>query len=95
MGFSDAGSRVGPVGCCACCVTHGVRRRRRRRMKKEWVWLDREDLKVLLRQPIITSYVHVNQACFPRAFAKCFDNHSSSNIVAFSFFAEDGMILAA
>eukprot|EP00983_Pelagomonas_calceolata_P074748 1152682-Pelagomonas_calceolata.AAC.1 len=31
--------------------------------KKKWVWLDREDLKLVLHQPIITSYVRVNRAC--------------------------------
>eukprot|EP00983_Pelagomonas_calceolata_P041226 1137973-Pelagomonas_calceolata.AAC.1 len=42
-------------------------------------------LEVVLRQPqaIITSYVCVNQASSPRAFAKSFDDHSSSNIVVF------------
>eukprot|EP00983_Pelagomonas_calceolata_P005166 168259-Pelagomonas_calceolata.AAC.1 len=42
-----------------------------------------EDVRVVLRQPITTPYVHVNQTCSPRAFAKRFDDHSSSNIVAF------------
>eukprot|EP00983_Pelagomonas_calceolata_P044097 1139155-Pelagomonas_calceolata.AAC.2 len=56
-------------------------------------WKDaRGDLKIMLRQPIFTSYVHVNQACSPRAFAKSFDDHSSSNIVAFKFHAGDDMI---
>eukprot|EP00983_Pelagomonas_calceolata_P128314 1161499-Pelagomonas_calceolata.AAC.11 len=40
-------------------------------------------------------YVHVKQACSPRAFAKSLDDHSSSNIVAFSLHAGDDMILAA
>eukprot|EP00983_Pelagomonas_calceolata_P037937 1136610-Pelagomonas_calceolata.AAC.1 len=43
----------------------------------------KRDLSVVLFQPIITSYVRVNQACFRRAFAKRFDDNSSSNIVAF------------
>eukprot|EP00983_Pelagomonas_calceolata_P041924 1138261-Pelagomonas_calceolata.AAC.2 len=39
MGLPNAGSCVGPVGCCACCVTHGVRKSRK---KKEWAWQYRE-----------------------------------------------------
>eukprot|EP00983_Pelagomonas_calceolata_P083938 1156258-Pelagomonas_calceolata.AAC.3 len=54
-----------------------------------------KDLNVVLCQPIITPYVRVIQACFQRAFAKSFDDHYSSNIVAFSFHAGDYMILAA
>eukprot|EP00983_Pelagomonas_calceolata_P056315 1144543-Pelagomonas_calceolata.AAC.1 len=46
------------------------------------------DLEVVMRQPIITPSVHVNQACPPSAFAKSFDDHSSSNIVALSFMLE-------
>eukprot|EP00983_Pelagomonas_calceolata_P043826 1139054-Pelagomonas_calceolata.AAC.5 len=53
------------------------------------------DLEVVLRQSIIISYVHVSQACSPRALAKSFCNHSSSSILAFSFHAGDDMILAA
>eukprot|EP00983_Pelagomonas_calceolata_P077561 1153918-Pelagomonas_calceolata.AAC.3 len=58
------------------------------------------DLEVVLRQSIITSYVCVNQACSLRAFAKSFDDHSSSNFVAFNFHAgdhlhHDDIILAA
>eukprot|EP00983_Pelagomonas_calceolata_P077499 1153887-Pelagomonas_calceolata.AAC.1 len=70
---------------CVCCVTHGVSGWKKE--KKEWVWHYREDLEVALRQLTITPHVHVNQACPPRAFAKSFDNHSSSNIgVQFSGF---------
>eukprot|EP00983_Pelagomonas_calceolata_P079706 1154823-Pelagomonas_calceolata.AAC.2 len=39
------------------------------------------DLEVVLCQPIITPYVHVNQAYSPSAFAKNCGDHSSSNIV--------------
>eukprot|EP00983_Pelagomonas_calceolata_P054270 1143635-Pelagomonas_calceolata.AAC.1 len=53
------------------------------------------DLEIVMQQPIITSYVCVNQACSPRALAKGFDDHSSGNVVAFSFHAGDDMILAA
>eukprot|EP00983_Pelagomonas_calceolata_P044956 1139503-Pelagomonas_calceolata.AAC.4 len=52
----------------------------------------RGDLEIVLRQFIITSYVCVNQACSPRAFAKSLDDHSSSNNVAFSFHAGDDLI---
>eukprot|EP00983_Pelagomonas_calceolata_P047319 1140579-Pelagomonas_calceolata.AAC.3 len=41
------------------------------------------------------SYVRVNQACFLRAFAKSFDDHSSSNVVAFSFHVGIDMSLEA
>eukprot|EP00983_Pelagomonas_calceolata_P081165 1155454-Pelagomonas_calceolata.AAC.1 len=61
------------------------------------VCFDKEcrDLKVVLRQPITTPYVHVNQACSPRAFVRALNDHSSSNIVAFNFHAGDDMMLAA
>eukprot|EP00983_Pelagomonas_calceolata_P072701 1151829-Pelagomonas_calceolata.AAC.2 len=42
---------------------------------------------------IINSYVCANLASPPRAFAKSFENHSSSNIVAFSFQVGDDMII--
>eukprot|EP00983_Pelagomonas_calceolata_P062297 1147234-Pelagomonas_calceolata.AAC.1 len=67
----------------------------RRKKEKKWVWLDEEDLEVVLHQLIITPHVHVHQACPPGAFAKSFDDHSSSSIVVFSFHAGDDMILAA
>eukprot|EP00983_Pelagomonas_calceolata_P086344 1156740-Pelagomonas_calceolata.AAC.4 len=73
------------VGCHACCVAHGVSRDKKEKKRQ---------LEVVLRQPIITHYVHVNQACSPGAFAKSFDDHSS-NIVAFCFHAGDGVALAA
>eukprot|EP00983_Pelagomonas_calceolata_P011470 370569-Pelagomonas_calceolata.AAC.1 len=38
------------------------------------------DLKVVLGQPITAPYVRVSQTCSPKAFAKSFDDHSSSNI---------------
>eukprot|EP00983_Pelagomonas_calceolata_P041957 1138285-Pelagomonas_calceolata.AAC.1 len=41
-------------------------------------------LEVVLRQPVITPYVYVNQACPQKAFVKSFDDHSSSKIGAFS-----------
>eukprot|EP00983_Pelagomonas_calceolata_P072931 1151938-Pelagomonas_calceolata.AAC.3 len=53
------------------------------------------DLEVLLRQPIITPYVRVNQACSQRAFAKSSDDQPSSSIVESSFHAGDDVILAA
>eukprot|EP00983_Pelagomonas_calceolata_P062903 1147497-Pelagomonas_calceolata.AAC.6 len=43
----------------------------------------RSPRKISWKEPIITPYVHVNQACPQRALAKSFDDHSSSNIVAF------------
>eukprot|EP00983_Pelagomonas_calceolata_P079445 1154669-Pelagomonas_calceolata.AAC.1 len=52
-----------------------------------------KDLKSVLRKPITTSYVPIHQACPPRAFAKSFDDHSFSSIVAFGFHAGDGMRL--
>eukprot|EP00983_Pelagomonas_calceolata_P054991 1143925-Pelagomonas_calceolata.AAC.1 len=51
-----------------------------------------QDSKVVLRQPIITSYVCVNQACSLRTCIKSFDDLSSSNIVAYSLYAGDDMI---
>eukprot|EP00983_Pelagomonas_calceolata_P052914 1143067-Pelagomonas_calceolata.AAC.1 len=65
--------------------------------KKIWGYnsVGRMCKKFVLRRPIITSNVHVNQACSTRAFAKSFDDHSSSNIAAFNFHAGDDMILAA
>eukprot|EP00983_Pelagomonas_calceolata_P078297 1154220-Pelagomonas_calceolata.AAC.3 len=56
---------------------------------------EEKNLEVVLRQPIITSYVHVDQACFARAFAKSFCDHSSSSIMAFSLHVRDDAILAA
>eukprot|EP00983_Pelagomonas_calceolata_P046891 1140377-Pelagomonas_calceolata.AAC.13 len=58
-------------------------------------FLRKRDLKVVLRQPITTPYVHVYQACPPRAFVKSFDDRSSSNIVAISFHAGDDMTSTA
>eukprot|EP00983_Pelagomonas_calceolata_P036030 1127557-Pelagomonas_calceolata.AAC.1 len=83
--LSHAVSFAGPLraGCgVPCCVTHGVNREKKKKKKKmKWVWLDRGDLKVVLCQSVITPYVRVNQACSQRAFAKSFDDGSSSNIV--------------
>eukprot|EP00983_Pelagomonas_calceolata_P083909 1156254-Pelagomonas_calceolata.AAC.1 len=59
------------------------------------VFLGKRDLRVVLHQPITTPNVHVSQTCSPGAFAKSFDDHSSSNSVASSFQAGYDMILAA
>eukprot|EP00983_Pelagomonas_calceolata_P134955 1162109-Pelagomonas_calceolata.AAC.1 len=60
---------------CACCITHdGSNQYSIRTVRGESrslrQFLGNRDLKVVLCQPITTSYVHVCQACFPRAFAK-------------------------
>eukprot|EP00983_Pelagomonas_calceolata_P050711 1142096-Pelagomonas_calceolata.AAC.2 len=72
--------------CRACCVTQGVSRRMKER--KKWFW---HGIWIITW---CTSYVNVNQACSPRAFAKSFCDHSSSNIMAFSLHIRDDMILA-
>eukprot|EP00983_Pelagomonas_calceolata_P045280 1139654-Pelagomonas_calceolata.AAC.1 len=41
------------------------------------------DLEVVLHQPVVASLLCCNQACFPRAFAKSFCDHSASNILAY------------
>eukprot|EP00983_Pelagomonas_calceolata_P093235 1157754-Pelagomonas_calceolata.AAC.12 len=77
------------------------KKKKKKKKKKKLFWHGRGypvqhqnslmGLEVVLRQPIITSYVCVNQACSPRAFAKSFDDHSSRNIDH----AGDDKILAA
>eukprot|EP00983_Pelagomonas_calceolata_P052051 1142672-Pelagomonas_calceolata.AAC.1 len=47
-------------------------------------------LEVVLRQPIITSYVNVNQACSPSALANSLYDHSSSNIMVSNFHPKRG-----
>eukprot|EP00983_Pelagomonas_calceolata_P108147 1159422-Pelagomonas_calceolata.AAC.4 len=80
VGLSHASSCAGPL---------------RKKETKMWVWHGRGGLGVVLRRPIITSFVCVDQICSPRTFAKSFDDHSSSNIVALSLHAGDDMVLAA
>eukprot|EP00983_Pelagomonas_calceolata_P014480 461213-Pelagomonas_calceolata.AAC.1 len=44
-----------------------------------------QGLEVVLHQLVITSYACVNQVCPPKTYTKSYEDHSASNIMAFTW----------